>query len=175
MQNNCVHTKSVASITLDDAKPFWKAVKLSVVKPHTINRILSGSEFAKIYRCVDTTSNGDGQLIDRITSLLINNDRSDGSIILIEQAFEKFHIPFVVIEADDFLKKDLEQNSSIFVILSKYFPRNLKLHHNSLELVLLGRFGLCTHLQWLISKMADFIIFLYVSRHYTKRGCFLEF
>lgn len=145
MPKNCSYQKSVASVTIDDAKPFWKALKLSVVKPHTINRILSGSEFVKIYRCADTNSNVDGQLIDRLASILLNEDRSTGSLNLIENAFQRFQIPFAVIEADDFLKDDLQQNTSIFVILSKYFPRNLKLHHNSLELVLLGRFDFFLH------------------------------
>lgn len=139
MCDKCARSEAVASVTVDDAfaRHFWKAIKLSVIKPHTINRILSGSEIVSIYRIVDGNSNVNGQLIDQLTSALISGDRStDGAIGLLENFLRnKQH---ELVNKEDFVEDDPSHSRSITIVLSKYFPRNLKVHRNSLELVLLS-------------------------------------
>lgn len=135
MPSDCVRSEPVASVAVADAQHFWKAIKLCVTKPHTINRILLGGEIVKIYQLSDTDSNVNGHLIDRITSILIGEDRANGVDQLVERFLASARTQYETLAKETFVASDLDR---ISIVISKYFPRNLKIHQNSWELVLLG-------------------------------------
>lgn len=98
-----------------------------------------GGEIIKIYRLSDNGLNVNGQLVDEITSILINDDRSSGLDHLMEHFLNKTQAQFKELSKEDFLGDNLEANSSITIVVSKYYPRNLKVHQNSWELIVLGK------------------------------------
>lgn len=139
-ENNYLSSELVASIPVENATNFWKAIKLAVIKPHTINRILSGGEIITVHQCSSININSDGKLIRRINFLLTNGNRSICDANFVENFFRKLSIPLDLVDKEKLTINDDNDSNTLKIVLSKYFPRNLKVHQNSFELILLGKY-----------------------------------
>lgn len=130
----------VESVPIENGQNFWKAIKLSVIKPHTISRKLAGAEIQNIFQLSIADINANANLFKRIASYLKENNHGDpvefGTVKKILKALQ-YDLELIEIAEKDFCVPD--DDSHLYFIISKLLPRNLKSDQFTYELIILGK------------------------------------
>lgn len=133
---------TIETASVENRNNFWKAILLSVVKPHLINRRLAGAE--QIYACQSNApeSNANGELIRKFASYI--QDHSEDEInkefvmkILIEIGCQN---KFIDKDNQEISKCDLNKEKQILIILNKLLPKNLTSHKCTYEINIIGNY-----------------------------------
>lgn len=130
---------SIESVPIENGKNFWKAVKLSFIKPHTISRKLAGAEIQNIFQLSRADINTNADLFIRIASYLKENSYDPvefGTIKRILKALQ-YDVELIEIAEKDFCVPDDYPN--LYFVISKLLPRHLKSDQFTYELIILGK------------------------------------
>lgn len=129
----------VESVPIENGQNFWKAVKLSFIKPHTISRKLAGAEIQNIFQLSGASINTNANLLKRIASYLKENNHDPiefGTVKKILKALQ-YDVELIEIAEKDFCVPDDDPN--LYFVVSKLLPRNLKSDQFTYELIILGK------------------------------------
>lgn len=129
----------VESVPIGNGKYFWKAVKLSFIKPHTISRKLAGAEIQNIFQLSRADINTNADLFKRIASYLKENSHDPdefGTVKNILKALQ-YDVELIEIAEKNFCVPDDDPN--LYFVISKLLPRNLKSDQFTYELIILGK------------------------------------
>lgn len=129
------------SVPIENDTNFWKAIKLSIKKPHTIARKLAGAEIQAIFQCCSTEFNTHDDTIQRFYLFLKENklDLVNGETI--QNILHTFNnkINLIEIDKENFFNDDTVQQQHLYFLLSKLLPRNFKGDQFDFELVIFGK------------------------------------
>lgn len=135
-----INWESLGSYPVENRSNFWKAIFLSVTKPHLINRRLAGAEQISIYRCNCGSPNT--KFIDHITHTAQNTISTDldehdilPTILRETRTDDEFH----EIDLQCASTLDLNEEKLTIVILSKLVPKNLASNKITYEIAMLGK------------------------------------
>lgn len=146
--NNRIEWETVTIVPIEDRKKFWRAISLSVIKPHLINRRLAGAEQICVFRSNNTGLNVDRNCINRIVNYIDShiNDEVDTDFLqkALHQSDAENH--FQLINSRDISKYDLSVDRQILVILNKLLPKNLSSNKCTFEINILGNILKSIHL-----------------------------
>lgn len=129
----------VESVPIENGHHFWKAVKLSFIKPHTISRKLAGAEIQNIFQLSRADINTNADLFKRIASYLKEysyNPVEFGTVTKILKALQ-YDVELIDVAEKDFCVVDDDPN--LYFVISKLLPRNLKSDQFTYELIILGK------------------------------------
>lgn len=141
MEEDCCY-ELIDSLPIDNGHNFWKAIKLSISKPHTISRKLAGAELQVILQWKAPEINTHGELFEKVTSYVrLNQLKSiDGDSIKNILSALEFEVNLIEVNEEHFDGIKLDDDHNIYFVLSKLLPRNLKNQKSSFELIILGNF-----------------------------------
>lgn len=139
-QNNKIKWEIVTRTSIEDRNKFWRAILLSVIKPHLINRRLAGAEQMCVFHSTDTGLNADGSLINRIVNHIDSHINDEVDVDFLTKALPQLDAPnkFELIDIQDLTKCDFNTEKQILVILNKLLPKNLSSHKCTFEINILG-------------------------------------
>lgn len=131
----------IESLAIENEQNFWRAVKLSIVKPHTISRKLAGSEIQGIYRCSASEVQLSDELLKRIATYISeNNEERIVNSESLKKCLKTFSDGLIEEDEENFLKTSSEENQNLYFVLSKLLSRKLKGDGSAFELAVLGKF-----------------------------------
>lgn len=138
---NCLKWTLIETLPIENDLNFWKAILLSVTKPHLINRRLAGAQQISVYQSNTTDLN----IVNRIANYVQQPIDFDEALILHKilqetQTLDHFH----PVDTQFLSECDFNRDKLIFVILSKCLPKNLQSHKNTFEITILGKLNLYT-------------------------------
>lgn len=152
--------ESIGSYSIENRSNFWKAIFLSVTKPHLINRRLAGAEQISIYRCNCGHPNPKlSTFIDRIAQTAQNtiSDDLDENIGLPTILHEsRINDEFHEIDLQCASTHDLNAEKLAIVILSKLVPKNLASNKITYEIAILGKCTFESQPPLFLHKNTDF-------------------
>lgn len=129
----------VESVPIKNEQNFWKAVKLSFIKPHTISRKLAGAEIQNIFQLSRLHINTNANLFKQIASYVKENSQDPiefGTVKKILKALQ-YDVELIEIAEKDFLVPDDDPN--LYFVIIKLLPRNLKSDQFMYDLIILGK------------------------------------
>lgn len=139
--NNIIQIETVRTISIKKWQNFWKAIQLSIIKPHTIKRQLAGANQIAIFKCgVDeTTSKLDffkqiALQISKHSDLQIDADFVPKIFSTINSEIKLENLDSKYMNNTDL---DDEHSGNILLVLNKLI--NKKLKSDSFELVVVGK------------------------------------
>lgn len=135
-----INWESIGNYSVENRPNFWKAIFLSVTKPHLINRRLAGAEQISIHRCNFGRPNT--TYFDRIAHTAqntISTDLDENNILptILRQTnlADEFH----EIDLQCASTHDLNEEKVALIILSKLVPKNLATNKITYEIAILGK------------------------------------
>lgn len=137
--NNEIKWETVIIAPIENSRKFWRAITLSVIKPHLINRRLAGAEQICIFRSTDTDLNIDGKFINLIANHIESQTDDEINVDFLKVILRKIDIAPDKFEIIPSLSKcDLNTEKQILVILNKLLPKNVSSHACTFEINVLG-------------------------------------
>lgn len=131
---------SIETYAIENRANFWKAILLSITKPHLINRRLAGAEPLSIYQRKCNNPTISSTFIDQITRIAQNTCADDVAenilpkILRDAQCADAFHETDIQCAS----KCDLHNENHVFIILSKLLPKNLATNKITYEIAVVG-------------------------------------
>lgn len=131
----------IATASIQNRNKFWRAISLSVIKPHLINRRLAGAEQMCLFRSSNFDLNADGKLIYGIVDYIDSQSNDEVDLDFLGEALRQVDAQndFEQISSQDLFKCDFSTEKRIFVILNKLLPKNLSSHKCTYEINILGK------------------------------------
>lgn len=136
-----INWASNGTYPIENRSNFWKAIFLSVTKPHLINRRLAGAEQISIYQSNCTDPNTLSTFIDRVAQIAQKTFADDlgenhvlPKILHETETNAKFH----EIDVQSASAYDLCEKKLVIVMLNKLLPKNLASNKITYEIAILG-------------------------------------
>lgn len=153
----------ISTVPAERRANFWKAILLSVTKPHVINRRLAGAETISVLRFGATELNRAGKFMRNIAHIIQNHiEENDIGRDFMVKILQEAGVTDGSEEINTQCLPDIDLNEEklILVILNKLLPKNLASHKCTFELTILGD---CSRLDlfyanWIKNIEQDFII-----------------
>lgn len=139
-QNIELKWERIGSYPIENRVNFWKAIVLSVIKPHLINRRLAGAEQIAVFQSNSCGINEDLKFINHTARFIHKQSDRNVDVNFVLNILKEFESPdeFTDVPIQTLSECDFERKSGIFVILSKLLPKNLQSHKCTYELAILG-------------------------------------
>lgn len=157
-----VNWELIETHSIENRSNFWKAIFLSVTKPHLINRRLAGAEQISLYR----SKRNDPTFIDRVAQIAQETfpDELDEENILPKILNEtKAMAALHKIDLQSASKYDLNEEKLVIVILNKLLPKNLASNKITYEIAIIGKGNFPDLIFFFANSFA--MISLYIIRH----------
>lgn len=131
----------IATASIEDRARFWRAISLSVLKPHLINRRLAGAEQLCVLRSSETGLNSNGLVINRMVDYIESHKDDEVGEDFLRDAIRQSGIQDELesVDVQDLSQCDLGIEKQILVILNKLLPKNLASHKCTFEINILGK------------------------------------
>lgn len=139
--NDASKWQIVDTVPAEHSHNFWRAVLLSVIKPHVINRRLAGAEPIAALRTSAIHLNLDGQFIRRIAHIVQSRTQDEIGAEFLAHILNESEVrnEFVDVDAHSLFDLDFNSEKQIVVILNKLLPKNLSTHKHTFEIAILGK------------------------------------
>lgn len=139
----------VESHTIENSRSrsnFWKAILLSVTKPHLINRRLAGAEQISVYRRnlndsnIESSSSAE-RFIDQVVGIAQKTFHEDSYENILPEVLDETQtvVEFHEVDIQCTFECDLNKEKCVFVILSKLLPKNLASNKITYEIAIIGK------------------------------------
>lgn len=137
--NNKIKWETVIITPIENGRKFWRAITLSVIKPHLINRRLAGAEQICIFRSTDTSLNTDGKFINHIVNHIESQKDDEIDVDFLKRILRRIDVASEKFEIIPSLSKcDLNTEKQILVIFNKLLPKNVSSNACTFEINILG-------------------------------------
>lgn len=132
--------ESFGSCPVENRPNFWKAILLSVTKPHLINRRLAGAEQIAVLQSNSFGLNTDGKLIKQIACSIQKQFDEDIDSDFMQKILNEMQLSdrFQEVDIHKLSEYDLNKKEHVVVILSKLLPKNLVSYKCTYEIAILG-------------------------------------
>lgn len=139
-QNIELKWERIGSYPIENRANFWKAIVLSVIKPHLINRRLAGAEQIAVFQSSLCGINKDLKFIKHIAHSICERSDENVDVNFVLNILNKIKSPdeFTEIQIQTLSECDFDKENRVLVILSKLLPKNLQSHKCTYELAILG-------------------------------------
>lgn len=119
---------------------FWKAILLSILKPHLINRRLAGAEQICVFRSNTIDINSSGQLINKFVAYINSQTEAGIDVDFIRRAFCELNVQadFEHIDNKQLSTYDLNKDRQILIILNKLMSKNVSNYGCTYEINIIG-------------------------------------
>lgn len=129
----------LCSANVNKIENYWRAIRLYLFKPHTINRRLAGVDPVFIFKNVSNGNDFVEKLENHIRNTMLNTFEKESILNLFSEVgviglFEDVSRQSIY----DFNTEHIEDNT-LFIVVNKLLPKNLKCYECSFELAILGR------------------------------------
>lgn len=145
--NSNIQIEKILSQSIAKLQNFWKALKLSVIKPHTIRRQLAGAEQIAIFKCTISEPIAYVEFCIQIASKISKPNRIFADCDFIPRICANLSVQTEVenIGAKYLHDTDINDDHSkhFIIILNKLLAKNLKVRQHSFELIIFGNDFIC--------------------------------
>lgn len=135
---------SIGTYSIENRSNFWKAIFLSVTKPHLINRRLAGAEQISIYQSNCNDPNTLSTFNDHVSQIVQKTFPDDLDENILPKILHETHTQaeFHEIDIQCTATYDLNEEKLVIVILNKLLPKNLASNKITYEIAILGKYGI---------------------------------
>ncbi|XP_031629782.1 probable tRNA (uracil-O(2)-)-methyltransferase [Contarinia nasturtii] len=114
----------IVRAAVENRNNFWKAILLSAIKPHLINRRLAGAEQICIFRTNNTDLNRNGQFINKLLAYIQMRTETEIDVDYVKKAIYELQTQDEFKQIDD-QQYDLNKDRQILIILNKLLSKNI--------------------------------------------------